>query len=269
MSLRKLLLLLPISLFGLDREPWFCNMWEFTFRPTYTYSTYPDVQNGVPDKQETSHDHVISFDFAVPPSPEWQIDAEVEFADTPRQSMGLRSLAFQVKYLWLNDLVGDPISLTTGAVSRGVTRHSVQDVSSPYHSYLNFEINTTLGREWNRETYWWLRTYGGVSLGIANHGYPWANAFAIIEGQMQQAHRLGLFCEGALGFGHRKEVFINHFNGYGSIQHRNIDVGLKYTYAFEIWGQLSVAYTRRLYARSFPENVNFFTLSYMLPFSLF
>jgi len=269
MRLRKLLFLLPISLFGLDRIPWFCNVWEFTFTPTYTYSRYPDVQNGVPKNQTPSHDHVLSLDLGFSPSPQWQIDSEAEFADTPRQSMGLRSIAAQARYLWLDDLLGDPVSLTTGAVLRAVTRHSIKDVSCPYHSYMNYEINTALGREWDRGFDWTFRIFGGASLGIANHGYPWTSAFWIIEGQMHHAHRLGLFVDGSLGFGHHKKVFINHFNGYASIEHRNIDAGVKYTYVFEIWGQLSLSYARRLYARSFPEKVNFFTISYMLPFSLF
>ncbi|MGH2638465.1 MAG: hypothetical protein ACRDF4_04185, partial [Rhabdochlamydiaceae bacterium] len=132
MSLRKLLLLFPISLLGLDRIPWFCNVWEFTFTPTYTYSRYPDVQHGIPHDQRPSNDHILSFDFSLPPSPQWQIDSEVEFADTPKQSMGLRSVAFQVRYLWLDDLLGDPVSLTTGGVIRGVSRHSLKDVSCPY-----------------------------------------------------------------------------------------------------------------------------------------
>jgi hypothetical protein len=114
-----------------------------------------------------------------------------------------------------------------------------------------------------------VRSYGGASLGIANQGRPWLSGFAGVEGQMKHAHRLGLFFEGAAGFGSQKRVPINHFHGYGSIKHRNIDVRAQYTYVFEVWGQLSLAYTRRLYARSFPEHVNFFTLSYMLPFSLF
>jgi hypothetical protein len=269
MSLHKLLFLLPISLMGLDRLPWFCNLWEFTFTPTYTYSEYPSIQNGVPHHQQTSHDHVLAFDLAVPPTPNLQIETEVEFADTPRQSMGLRSLAFQARYLWLDDLLGDPVSFTTGAVIRGVSRHSVKDVSCPYHSYLNFELNSAVGCEWNHSFEWRFRTFGGASIGIANHGYPWLSAFAIIEGQMFHAHRLGLLLDGYMGFGPHKDVFIDHFNGYASIEHRNIDAGLKYTYVFEVWGQLSLAYTRRLYARSFPEKVNFFTISYMLPFSLF
>ncbi len=268
MRLSKLLLLLPLSLLGLERMPWYCNMWEFSFTPSYTYSRYPSVQNGTPHKQSPSNDHLLAFDFAVPPTPELQLSSEIEFADTPRQSMGLRSIAAQVRYLWLDDLLGDPVSLTTGIVLRGVSGHSVRDVSSPYHSYMNYEFNTSVGREWDRGFDWRFRTYGGASIGQANHGSPWMSAFAIMEGQLHHAHRLGVIFDGYGGFGSRRSVPINHFHGYGSIAHRSIDAALKYTYVFEVWGHLSFAYTRRLYARSFPEKVNFFTISYMLPFSL-
>jgi hypothetical protein len=269
MLFRNLFLWIPLTLFGLDREPWFCNLWEFTFTPTYTYSRYPKVQNGVPHKQHPSNDHLLGFDLAVAPSPSWQFDVEVEFADTPRQSMGFRSGAFQARYLWLDDLLGDPVSLTFGAVGRQVSGRSLKDVSCPYHSNFNFEINTVLGREWDQEFAWRIRVFGGGALGIGNRGLPWASAFGTVEGQIKQAHRLGLFCDGSAGFGSRTDVLIDRFNGYAFIKHRNIDVGLKYTYAFEIWGHLSFTYTRRVYARSFPEQVNFFTVSYMLPFSLF
>jgi len=164
---------------------------------------------------------------------------------------------------------GDPVSLTTGVVIRGVSKHSVRDVTSPYHYYLNFELNSAVGREWNTGFAWRFRTFGGGSVGIANHGYPWLSLFAIAEGQIQERHRLGVTLDSYLGFGPHKEVHINHFHGYASIKHRNIDAGVKYTYVFDIWGQLSFEYARRLYARSFPEKVNFFTVSYMLPFSLF
>jgi len=95
MRLCKLLLLLPLSLFGLDRMPWYCNMWEFTFTPTYTYSRFPKVQHGTLEHQKLSHVHLLALNLAVPPTPQLEIDSEVEFADTPHQSMGLRSLAVQ------------------------------------------------------------------------------------------------------------------------------------------------------------------------------
>jgi hypothetical protein len=267
--MRKLLLLLPISLFALEIEPWFCNVWEFNLTSSYTYSRYRHVHNGHPQLKSASNDHVLAFDLSVPPSPNWEIDADIEFAETPRQSMGFRSSAFQARYLWLDDVMGDPVSLTTGASIRGVSSHSLRDVSCPYHSHANFELNTSIGREWDRGFDWRVRLYGFAALGMANQGSPWARAFTTFEGNLQGAHRFGIFAEGYFGFGHRTQVPVNHFNGYASIRHQSLDAGVHYTYVFEIWGRLIFAYTRRLYAHSFPENVNFFTIQYMLPFSLF
>ncbi len=267
--MRKLLFLLPISLFALEIEPWFGDVWEFTFTPSYTYGRFHHVQNGDPQLKGAFNENLLTFAIAVPPSPDWELGGEVEFADTTRQSMGLRSGAFQVRYLWLDDILGDPVALTTGISARGVSVHSLKDISCPYHSHANFELNTSIGREWDHGFDWRLRFYGLGAFGIGNVGHPWTRAFATLEGNIHCTHRLGIFTEGYFGFGPRAEVNTNHFDGYASIRHRNIDLGVQYTYVFEIWGQLSFAYTRCLYARSFPENVNFFSVSYMLPFSVF
>lgn len=264
-----LILALPASAFALNIEPWFCNVYEFTFSPAYTYSRFNSVQNGDPRLKNPANIHLIGCDISIPPAPQWEVDADVEFADTPWQSMGLRSLAGQVRYLWLDDVIGDPVSLTTGLSVRGVSRHSLHDVSSPYHSNINVELTTSVGREWDRGFAWRFRIFGFGAVGMANHGYPWARAFATVEGNWHNTHRLSLFGEGYIGFGPQPIVDINHFNGYASIQHRSVDLGVQYTYVTEVWGRIILSYTRRVYAHSFPENVNFFTLRYLLPFSLF
>ncbi len=267
--MRRLLFLMPLSLFGLEIQPWFCNTWEFTFTPSYTYGRFHSVQNGDPQLKKSFNENLLTFDLEVSPSPNWDMDADVEFADTTVQSMALRSGAMQVRYLWLDDVIGDPVSLTTGISARGVASRSLKDISCPYHFHANFEANTSIGKEWDHGFDWHMRLYGFGAIGAANRGYPWVRAFATFEGNIHSTHRLGIFAETYIGFGNQAHVHTNHFNGYADIRHRNIDTGIKYTYVFEIWGHLSFAYTRRVYARSFPENVNFFTVSYMLPFSLF
>ncbi|HUD01810.1 MAG TPA: hypothetical protein VMR37_05750 [Rhabdochlamydiaceae bacterium] len=267
--LSKLLLLLPLSLFSLEIEPWFCNVWEFTFTPSYNYGRFNSVQNGHPQLKKPFNENLLTFDLEVSPSPNWDLDGDVEFAATTAQSMGFRSGALQARYLWLDDVIGDAVSLTTGLSARGVSSRSLRDISCPYHAHANFEANTSIGKEWDQGFDWRLRLYGFGALGMANIGYPWARAFLMFEGNVRSTHRFGIFAEGYFGFGNQERVNTHHFDGYADIRHQNIDAGLKYTYVFEIWGQLSFAYTRRLYAHSFPENVNFFTISYMLPFSLF
>jgi hypothetical protein len=266
-AVNKLLLLLPLSLGALEMKPWLGEVWEFEFTPSFTYSRYNNVQDGYPPFQHPSNDHVLALDLAVAPSAHWDMALEVEFADTPRQKMGYRSAAFQARVLWTDDIIGDPVSFTTGISLRGVSRHSLNDVSCPYHSNGNLELNAALGKEWGHSYEWSVRTFGFGGVGQANRGFPWARFFAMIEGNQRDTHRFGLFSAGYFGFGNKDRVPVDHFDGYASIHHQSVDVGASYGYHFEVWGTITLAYTRRVYAKSFPENVNFFTLAYSLPFS--
>ncbi|HUD01911.1 MAG TPA: hypothetical protein VMR37_06255, partial [Rhabdochlamydiaceae bacterium] len=80
--MRKLLLfsLLSLSLQGLEIEPWFCNVWEFTFTPSYTYGRFNSVQNGHPQLKKPFNENLLTFDLEVSPSPNWDLDGDVEFA---------------------------------------------------------------------------------------------------------------------------------------------------------------------------------------------
>ena len=270
--MRKRLFLLPFlasSLWGLEIKPWFHNTWEFIFTSSYSYGRFNSVQNGRPQLKKPFNENLVSFDLEFSPSPNWDFDTDIEFAATTAESLGVRSGAIQARYLWLDDVLGDPVSLTTGLSIRGVSGRSLRDISCPYHFHLNFEAHAAVGKEWDQRFDWQMRVYGLGAIGMANSGYPWTRAFGMVEGNIQCKHRLGLFTEGYFGFGHHKQVRTKRFNGYADIRHRSIDAGIQYTYVFEIWGQLSLAYAHRFYARSFPEKVNFFTLSYTLPFSLF
>ncbi len=265
----KLVLFFPLVVFGLDREPWLTDQWEFNFRPTYTYSYYPSVEGALQHHQKTSHDNFLTFDLGVCPTPSLSCDIDLEFADTPIQKMGYRSLAFQVRYQFLDDIVGDFATITTGAYVRGVSRHSLKDPSCPYHSDINGALNLSLGKEWGNGQYWQMRAFGYVDGGMANHGSGWTRYLISFQTNTHNRHRFGIFNEGYFGFGNQESLNIDHFHGYGSIHHQSLDVGARYSYVFRIWGHFTLMYTRRVYAKLFPQDANFFTLSYTLPFSFF
>ncbi len=275
---KKCLLLLPsvtwaLSVqpgdFGLEISPWLGNLWEFEFTPSYSYSFYPQVQNGYPVMKKAAHDNLLTGNMSVSPFETWGADLEVEFSGTPYQLMGYRSIAFQLRKEWLNDMMGDAVAFTSGASIRGVSRHSLKDPGCPYHSDVNVELNSALGKEWDRGMGWVFRAFGWAGIGMANHGSPWLRGFLSCEGEAHQTHRFGVWTTGYFGFGPNHQVKINHFHGYASIHHQSIDVGAQYAYIFERWGFFAFTYAYRAYALSFPERNNFFTLSYTLPFSFF
>lgn len=261
--------IISCSAFALETKPWLGNEYEFDFQSSFIYSRYHKVEGASKQLKGVSNDYDLFLDVGFTPLDTCDVRAEIEFADTPGQSFNWRSVALQSRYQWLDDISGDPVSFTTGFNVRGVPEHSLRDVSCPYASYANFELTGSIGKEWSKGGEWTMRTYGFVSLGIANQGSPWTEELAMWQFNWQDTHALFLFAEGDFGFGNKQHVNVKHFNGWGKIQHQSVDLGLAYRYRINIWGTLTLSYAYRVFAHNFPERVNFFMLSYLLPFSLF
>ena len=114
-----------------------------------------------------------------------------------------------------------------------------------------------------------MRTYGFATLGQANRGYPWTHELFVWQYNLEDTHRFTLFAEGDFGFGNKHHVNVKRFDGWGKYQHQSIDLGLSYGYKVGVFGIFTASYAHRVFAHNYPEHVNFFTLSYCIPFSLF
>lgn len=140
------LLLFPLFCGALEMQPWFGDVYEFHFLGTYSYSRFNKVQNGFPQLTSPFHANVIYLGLDFSPSPEWSLDTDLQFADTTQQSFNFRTAAIQARYLWLDDIVGDRVSLTTGANIRITNTSSLKDVSCPSYGNVDFEVNFSIGR---------------------------------------------------------------------------------------------------------------------------
>jgi hypothetical protein len=268
-SLLALSILLPQLVSALPKKPWFGNVYEFFFDQSYTFSFYRQVANGEPGTKHSSNDNQFLTQLGVTPSDVWDVAIEAEVSDTTRQSWNLRSIALQGRYLWLDDILGDPVSLVTGASARWVHHSSLRDISCPYAADANFELTASVGKEWSHGPFWDVRTYAFGAAGMANKGSPWTRFIAAVEFNQLDTNRFELFTRGYFGFGGKNSVNVDNFHGYGSIHHQSVDVGAAYRRVFDIWGMLSFEYAYRVYAHAYPERTNYFTLWYHLPFSFF
>lgn len=250
-------------------SPWFTPIAEFQFRPSYSYRYYPSVNRGFNPSSYNSHDHLIDLNLGVRFLPSWDFQMELDFSDTRRLSWGTQRFGTQIRYQWLDDVAGDPISLVLGLQLFYVPTRNMRDVSSPYHAQGDLELGVAIGKELDRTYDWVWRFYGFLGVGTGNRGYPWLRPLLSSEFKFRQHHKLQLLGEGYFGFGNRHDVNINRFNGYAKILHQSIDLALNYTYIFNIWGELGVQYAYRVYAHAFPQHASTFTLEYRLPFSLF
>lgn len=268
--MKKLFLLFfPLSLCPFVIDPWLTPIAEFEFRPAYSYRYYPSLDRGFNPSSYHSHDHLIDLNLGVNFWPNWDFQFQTDFSHTCKLNWGGQRVGLQLRYLLMDDVVGDPISLTLGGQVFFVPTRNMRDVSSPYHSQGNLEVGIAAGKEIDRTYDWVYRFWGFLGIGIANRGSPWLRPLIAVEGKFHQHHKLKLFTEGYFGLGHRNRVNIDNFSGYAKIAHHSIDLGLNYTHLFRIWGALGLQYAYRVYAHAFPRHASTFTVEYRFPFSLF
>ncbi len=254
-------------IFSLEQAPWFGDVYEFHFLSKYTYSHYSKVEGAITPLRDSSNDHLLHFDLSFAPSLQWSIDSDLEFAKSPRQEFGFSSVSFQARYLLKDDIIGDPVSICMGGNFRVISAESLKDVSILYHSNVDFEFNLALGKEFSKLDYWRFRLWIYGSGGIANRGSPWLRGEFAMEGNLYEQRKWALFIKAMQGYGREEQINIYDFKGYALVRQSNIDIGFRYGYRLNVWGTVSFEYKRRILAKACPENVNFFSLSYLLPFS--
>lgn len=250
-------------------QPWLENVYEFRFDVDYTFSFYNRVANALGSDKHSSRDNQIFLGLGFTPSEYWDTDVQLELAATTRQSFNWRSAAGQIRYLWLDDVVGDPVSLVTGLRVRGVNSQSLKDISCPYPAAFNLDLNVAVGKEWSRWSFWRFHTYCLAALGFSNKGPPWTYLYFSFQGNQEDRRQWELFGRGYFGFGRKNVVNVDHFHSYALIHHQSVDAGFAYKFLFTSWGTLTFEYAHRFYAHAFPESANYFTVRYHLPFSVF
>ena len=260
-------IMLAVSGVALEHQPWFGDVFQFHFLGDYTYSRFPSFQNGYPKLQQPFNSHVIYLGLDFSPSPIWSVDFDIQLADTTKTPFSFRTIAAQGRYLWMDDIIGDPISLVTGVSGRFTTSKNLKDISCPSHGNVDIELNVSLGKEFEASNNWLFRTWFYGALGHANRGSPWVRGILSLETNIDDSHKIALFAEGINGYGRHARVDINRFYGYAKVREKAVDVGIRYGYTIGVWGTLRAEYSRRVLAKSAPQYVNFYSVSYLLPFS--
>lgn len=259
---------LASTAYSLDTKPWFGEVYEFSFEGTYAFSRFSRVEGASTQLTHPINSQSVFADFGFTSNASTDLQVEGELGRTTDIGWTFRSAAVQARYRLLDDIAGDPLTLTFGLIFRGAAPHMLTDVSTPYAAELNTEVTCSLGKEWSSQGCWTIHTYGFATLGQANSGYPWTRELLVWKYNLNDIHRFTAFAEGYFGFGNRHHVDVKHFRGWGKYQHQSIDLGLSYGYKIGLYGVITASYAHRVFAHNYPEHANSFTLSYHLPFSL-
>lgn len=264
------LCLLPsLALSALEVTPWFHQIYEFDFETAFAYRWFSKVEGACVQPSSTIHDRDLTIDLGFTPFELFDMRLEGEFAKVDSINWALRSGAFQARIGLLDDIAGDPLSLTLGMDLRGATGHLLKTVATPYASEFNLELSCSAGKEWAKGEHWKTRTYGTLYVGQGNRGYPWTRAIIAFDYRPFFPLHLSLFSESYVGFGGKQCVDINHFHGWAPFQHQSVDIGALCGYRMGVYGNLAASYAYRVFAHNYPEQVHALILSYTTPFSLF
>lgn len=259
-------LLLPMCVSGTDHHPWLALPYEFVSDISVTYQNYSDISSGSHLKKDSASDFFISESLANSKD-DMGLEIEIVEACSRKQKGDLDHIEFTGRYVWLDDVAGDPISLTQGISYIVALRSSVHDISSFHHGRNEMECFLSVGKETPKEDYWESRWWGFFALGIADSGSPWTRARLEYGKSYTREHKFSLFADSLWGFGGKK-LHIKKFHGYGPVGHQSIDLGIGYTYQDELYGNVQANYTYRVYARNFPAYAHRLQIEWVCFFGL-
>lgn len=249
-------------------KPWYGRIFEIEARGSVLMQQFSrvDTSHGKKKRYETDAFYNLSAATSV-----WEnIAAEVEFeaSSTKHCSFGADALRLTGRYLWMNDVIGDPVSLSTGITFSGIFDPVHRNIAAFDHGGVAGLAHIAVGKEWSCEQFWVSRFWGMAAIGIADVGSPWLQADIYWERNWWERHRLELYANSIWGLGGNQLGHIHHFHGYGSISYQAVDAGIRYSYRLCNDALLTVGYGYRVYGKNCPWGANFLLVKICYPFGL-
>lgn len=270
LTLRRCLCLITLAtanmLSCVDFKPWLPDMYVFEWRNSLSYQTYPSIAKGRHIRKFSSDDCFLNTSLASSKD-EYGLELEAAEAFTRSQRGSIDNLRASLRYSILDDIAGDPISLTAGSSYIQAFNWSVKDISSFHHGKYEGELFVSIGKEHAWGEVWVNRWWTAAVIGMAEKGSPWLRLNLGYDFRIKANQECKLFVHTLWGLG-SKEIHPDHFKGYGPIQHRSVDLGFRYTYLLEYVGSFSFGYAARVYAYNYPAYAHNFQIEFHYNFGL-
>ncbi len=267
MKILRLLLIitsfiLPIKAFATDHLPWLGNYMQLEWRQNFAFETFPHYDSTAHIKHQGDRPLFFNTSLSLRFKEFFSFEVEGVVANTRRQSGGVDHLKGTGRFLILNDIGGDPLSLVLGGSYIQAFIPSLHDPSSFHHGRSQGECFISIGKEKAVEADWLGRLWAFGGIGFAEKGFPWLRGQIAYESKFNEQLEWRLFINGLKGMG-SKPLKLHDFQGYGAINHGSLDLGMRLTYQLPIYGNISFEYTRRLYTQNFPSQVDRFLLHFL------
>lgn len=260
-------LFLSHLVFATQLEPWLGNNLELESRFTYFLESYQRIETSKGKTKRPTDDSFYTLSLGTSAFDLLAAEIELVLSDTRSHSFDWDCVRLTGRYALLDDIIGDPVSLITGITVTQASTAGLHDISSFHHGKIEAELHASIGQELSCDRFWTSRWWSVFGVGLADVGSAWIRANGVYEKNWWNQYQARLFVNTLWGFGHNR-LKLHAFHGYGPIHHQAIDLGASFTYCFAFSGTLSLEYSRRLFARNFPENVNQYKVCFFYPFGL-
>ncbi|MBB65100.1 MAG: hypothetical protein CMO81_08555 [Waddliaceae bacterium] len=258
-----------LSLTATERLPWFGNDLEWEARGAFAVQWYDRVDVNGQKIHHSSFDTLQKLSIALSPEPEWSGELEAVFASSDSRSWGADSLKAMGRYLFMDDIIGDLISLSSGLSITLPTGDAKRDLGRRHHSSLELEGHLALGKEISSGRYWNARFFNIFALAQGVCGYPRLNIEGGLEFNHKDQHQIGLKGEWLCGLGsHDLPMQLEDFRGYHKIDHHSFDLVCYYQYWWEYTGYWTAEWVCRLDAKNAPKDLNRLQISFLYPFGI-
>lgn len=240
------LLILPLTLFAIDYSPWFNQILNIE----------TEVKAGLRGGGASAFYTDMSFRTTV-----WtDIKAEIEFdaAKTRTNGYFFEAARFNGLYRFMNDAIGDPLTVIAGATLSFPQSHAKRDLALFDPGSTEAEFHLIAGKE-KGDRFWTDRYWARATVGIANKSSAWISGHAEYERNLCEWGSGLIFLNTLSGFGSRT---LHPFEGYAHVNYKEAALGLEWRY--DIY---KIALSQTVYHRHYPSTTRL-ELSVILPLCL-
>jgi hypothetical protein len=249
-------------------SPWLGRVYELEFHAKNETVQAKSIDTSHGTRSKTFRGNLTLLGLSATLSEVTSASLHISGAKLRGKSFGADTMCATYRYLFANDLRGDPLSIATGCTLSYAFHDVLHEPLLVRHGPLGAKVYLSVGKEFNPAKKVFVRPSLAMSYGIAQKSSSWAEAEARLNTSIFDQHDIDLFARYEHGFGHKKLHSTHHFAGYGHIQYRLVDAGILLKQHFHEYGSAYAQVTRRFFSRYTVSNYWGFEIGIIFPFSV-